>query len=252
MRVEGGLPGAAPSPPSSSRAPPSLSSGVGGGGTARTLAPEALSAAFDSAYSPVGIKGVAALEPLDDASDPWSRPSSNASTATGQTNEFDPSRPNSSSTISLHGAMGDQPLAAAGASSSSAATAVAAAVLQATGGRSDAAEAVAPSPKRSDSTDGSSRPTSSAAGGEGEAITMTDEALVEMLRLPPKHVPRLRTREGFRRFFSGMSETRMTALLMAAYDDREPAEQFKRVNKRISLVTDVLQKDEAKAKGGDA
>ena len=44
----------------------------------------------------------------------------------------------------------------------------------------------------------------------------------------------------------------MTALLMAAYDDREPAEQFKRVNKRISLLTDVLQKDEAKSKGTDA
>ena len=72
---------------------------------------------------------------------------------------------------------------------------------------------------------------------------MEDGALVDMLKLPPKHVPRLRTRECFRRFFKGVAEPRMRRLLEAAYDDREPEEQQKRVDKRIALVLDVLEKE---------
>jgi len=75
---------------------------------------------------------------------------------------------------------------------------------------------------------------------EGEACSMPDESLVEMLKQPPKHVPRLRTREGFRRYFRGVSETRMRSLLSAAYNDREPQEREKRTDKRIELLRDVL------------
>merc|ERR1711908_8058 len=75
---------------------------------------------------------------------------------------------------------------------------------------------------------------------EREACSMSDESLVEMLKQPPKHVPRLRTREGFRRYFRGVSETRMRSLLSAAYSDREPQEREKRTDKRIELLRDVL------------
>ena len=38
--------------------------------------------------------------------------------------------------------------------------------------------------------------------------------LVEMLKRPPKHVPQLRTRDGFRRFFSGLRRDHMRVTLV--------------------------------------
>ena len=40
----------------------------------------------------------------------------------------------------------------------------------------------------------------------GPAVGMSDDSLVELLKRPPKHVPELRTREGYRRYFAGMPE----------------------------------------------
>jgi len=74
----------------------------------------------------------------------------------------------------------------------------------------------------------------------GEALLLDDTFLVDMLRKPPKHVPQLRTRDGFRQFFAGMSVARMEFLLCQAYADREPEEAEKRVKKRMALVLDVL------------
>lgn len=74
----------------------------------------------------------------------------------------------------------------------------------------------------------------------GPALDMSDQELVAMLRRPPKHVPQLRTRDGFRRFFAGMPQAHMRALLQHAYDDREAADAAKRVAKRMDLVADLL------------
>jgi hypothetical protein len=78
-----------------------------------------------------------------------------------------------------------------------------------------------------------------AGGGLGAALRLGDAELVHTLRLPPKQVPALRTRDGFRRFFAGVPKGRMEALLAAAYDEGG-AEGQKRAAKRLALVVDVL------------
>jgi hypothetical protein len=74
----------------------------------------------------------------------------------------------------------------------------------------------------------------------GAANAMTDAMLVELLRQPPKHVKQLRTRDAYRKFFSGMSRARIARLLETAYDALEPADAAAKVAKRLSLVVDVL------------
>jgi hypothetical protein len=69
----------------------------------------------------------------------------------------------------------------------------------------------------------------------GEGSELSDEDLIEMLKLPPKHVPQLRTRDAFRSFFKGFSCERMRRLLVAACPDE------KKVEKRFDLVKDLLQ-----------
>jgi len=82
---------------------------------------------------------------------------------------------------------------------------------------------------------------------DGDAVSMSDKALVEMLTKPPKLVSQLRTRDSFRRFFAGMGELRMRGLLLEAYSldgsastlDAEARER--KVNKRMLLVQSVLK-----------
>jgi len=74
----------------------------------------------------------------------------------------------------------------------------------------------------------------------GPAVLLEDAALIDMLRKPPKHVSQLRTREGFRQYFSGLSRDRMESLLYRAYADKEPEEREKKLRKRLGLVEDLL------------
>jgi len=77
----------------------------------------------------------------------------------------------------------------------------------------------------------------------GAAVTIDDDTLIVMLRQPPKAVRHLRTRDGFRRFFSGISERRMRHLLTAAFflDAAEPDDDAKRrFDKRMALLSDVV------------
>ena len=75
---------------------------------------------------------------------------------------------------------------------------------------------------------------------ERRELVLGHAHLVDMLKRPPKHVPELRTREGFRRYFSGMARARMEALLAQSYADLEPADALKKVKKRLGLVPDPL------------
>ena len=50
----------------------------------------------------------------------------------------------------------------------------------------------------------------------------------------------LRTRDGFRKFFSGMPRGRMEALLTAAFADQPVEEATARLHKRLSLLDDLL------------
>jgi hypothetical protein len=70
----------------------------------------------------------------------------------------------------------------------------------------------------------------------GEANFQTDEELIELLRKKPKHVPEMKTKDSFRRFFSQMTKERLQRLLETAYDNLDPAEQSKKVKKRMALV----------------
>jgi len=80
------------------------------------------------------------------------------------------------------------------------------------------------------------------AGGQvlGEANFQTDEELVDLLRQKPKNVPVMRTKESFRRFFAGMKKNRLKALLEESYDTLAGEERAKKVQKRLSLVADIL------------
>ena len=81
-------------------------------------------------------------------------------------------------------------------------------------------------------------------GGLGAALRLSDEELVNALRLPPKQVATLRTRDGFRRFFAGMPKGRVEGLLARAYEGGG-SEGDKRAAKRLALVVDVLVPYEA-------
>ena len=50
----------------------------------------------------------------------------------------------------------------------------------------------------------------------------------------------LKTKEAFRRYFSGMPADRMGRLLSRAYAGLEPADLEKKVMKRLRLLNDVL------------
>ena len=61
-----------------------------------------------------------------------------------------------------------------------------------------------------------------------------------MLRRPPKLSPELRTKSAFRVFFTGMDRKRMKLLLEAAYADETSGEWRDKVDKRLTLLEDVL------------
>lgn len=74
----------------------------------------------------------------------------------------------------------------------------------------------------------------------GAALSLDDDALLAMLRQPPKLVRHLRTREGFRRFFTGIPESRMRRLLTAAFENEPEDEARRRLEKRLALLSDVM------------
>jgi hypothetical protein len=112
------------------------------------------------------------------------------------------------------------------------------------------------SSKQQRSSDSSSRGTTTAAAvaavatvaavvddSTGPAVGMQDSELVALLQQPPKTVPQLRSQEGFRRFFRGITEHRMRRLLCEAYTSSgllSAADAQRKVAKRIELVSDVL------------
>ncbi|KAJ1462255.1 hypothetical protein M885DRAFT_506422 [Pelagophyceae sp. CCMP2097] len=83
------------------------------------------------------------------------------------------------------------------------------------------------------------------AGEAGRAGSLDDAALVAMLRQPPKAVRHLRTRDGFRAFFAGVSTRRMQNLLEAAFHDQPEADRARRLQKRLALLEGVLFDDDA-------
>ena len=70
-----------------------------------------------------------------------------------------------------------------------------------------------------------------------DANALSDEELVQLLRQKPKHVPNLRTRQGYCRFFSAVPKPRMRHLLSVAYGNLTHKERRKKVSKRMSLLT---------------
>lgn len=74
----------------------------------------------------------------------------------------------------------------------------------------------------------------------GAAKDLTDEALILMLRQPPKSIPLLRTKTGFQDFFRGTSSVRMKQLLTAAYSNMNELDREQKVKKRMELLVDVL------------
>ena len=64
--------------------------------------------------------------------------------------------------------------------------------------------------------------------------------VVALLAQPPKHVRHLRTRDGFRRFFTGVPRARMAQLLTEAFAGQPPEEAAARREKRLALLADVL------------
>jgi hypothetical protein len=69
---------------------------------------------------------------------------------------------------------------------------------------------------------------------------LADADVIALLAQPPKHVRHLRTRDGFRRFFSGVPRARMAALLTQAFAGQPPDEAAARREKRLALLADVL------------
>ena len=61
-----------------------------------------------------------------------------------------------------------------------------------------------------------------------------------MLRMKPKHVPALRTEDGFRRYFLGIPPERMKSLLRRAYADLPEKQRRKKSRRRMKLL-DVLR-----------
>jgi hypothetical protein len=78
---------------------------------------------------------------------------------------------------------------------------------------------------------------------------MTDGFLVEILRKRPKDVENLRTREGFKQFFTGTPKKRMEMLLMSAFENFEDRDD--RIRRRMGLVAHVLLEDEARDDEGE-
>lgn len=68
----------------------------------------------------------------------------------------------------------------------------------------------------------------------------SDTDLVKLLKQRPKHVPALRSREAFRRYFQGMPLDRMRRLLLAAYDSLDAAAQAEKTERRLALLDGLL------------
>lgn len=86
------------------------------------------------------------------------------------------------------------------------------------------------------------RPGSTGGGAQvlGEAYFQPDDELVHMLQQRPKHVPAIRTREGFRRYFRGLPRARVLRLLHRAYASLPDGDRDAKVAKRIGLLDGLL------------
>jgi len=71
----------------------------------------------------------------------------------------------------------------------------------------------------------------------GGAGNYSDSELVAMLRLKPKEVPQMRTRNSFKKFFNGMPRKKLEMLLRRAYSDLGDQElSDSKVQKRIAMM----------------
>jgi hypothetical protein len=84
---------------------------------------------------------------------------------------------------------------------------------------------------------------------EGEAVRLSDEALVEILSQTPLSDVHLRTKSGYKDFFRGMSASRMKGLLEKGYLRMDmkrsevpltPAERAAKVMRRMEILQSVL------------
>lgn len=74
----------------------------------------------------------------------------------------------------------------------------------------------------------------------GAALSLDDQTLIAMLRQPPKAVRHLRTRDGFVRFFTGISKLHMQSLLRTAFENEPKEEARRRFEKRMELLSNVM------------
>ena len=72
----------------------------------------------------------------------------------------------------------------------------------------------------------------------GLGVSLSEEELVELLSLPPRSCPALRTKTGYQEFFKGMNASRMKSLLEMGYD---------RMNDR--LTRDAVREEEGGGEG---
>lgn len=71
----------------------------------------------------------------------------------------------------------------------------------------------------------------------GQANYMEDDELISMLRKKPKEVQQMRTRNSFKKFFSGMPKQKLENLLKTAYSELgDEAFCNAKVNKRIAMM----------------
>jgi hypothetical protein len=76
----------------------------------------------------------------------------------------------------------------------------------------------------------------SAANSADDASAMSENDLVALLRMKPKYVPQLHSRESFRRFFRCLPHSYMEQLLRMAFVDMTAAELEDKVSRRMALL----------------
>jgi hypothetical protein len=74
-------------------------------------------------------------------------------------------------------------------------------------------------------------------------VGRSDEALITLLSLRPKHVPQLKSRDAFRGFFRGMPRLRMERLLRLAFSSLEAEGRDSKVAKRMALLQGVFAEE---------
>ena len=98
----------------------------------------------------------------------------------------------------------------------------------------------APSPAQAPAPSPAPAPASADSPACGPAVAASDEELIHLLQQRPKHVPQLRSRDSFRKFFAGMPCVRMERLLRLAFGALEEGDRDAKVAKRMALLRGCL------------